>query len=49
MGAIDAPDIDERVEEHVPERLLLNVGEVAELLLIRRLTVTLHETAASHP
>jgi len=31
MSATDVPDADERVEQRVPERLLLNVREVAEL------------------
>ena len=32
MSGNDALDTDERVEQRVPERLLLNVKEVAELL-----------------
>ena len=39
MSGKGALDTDERVEQHVPERLLLNVREVAELLSISERTV----------
>ena len=39
MSGKDAIQTDERVEQRVPERLLLNVREVAELLGISERTV----------
>jgi len=39
MSGRGAPDTDEIVEQRVPERLLLNVKEVAELLGISERTV----------
>ena len=39
MSAKDVPDAGERVEQRVPERLLLNVRGVSELLGISERTV----------